>query len=175
MEDTAHQHAHCFLSGVACRQRRRLRRRGRRWQRACSAGLWLANANTHAGLCFCATQVLPPQPPAGALLAAGMLSSTTAQLVSYPLGLVRTRLQVSCAHHQRTMSKSAPPAVVPMQKESISPCGAAPDLAAGAAPAPGGALPCAGSHVDSLLLHAIRVVRPMIDACEACGTPSNHT
>ena len=27
-------------------------------------------------------------------MAAGMLSSTTAQLVAYPLGLVRTRLQV---------------------------------------------------------------------------------
>ena len=35
-----------------------------------------------------------PAPPAGLLMAAGMLSSTTAQLVAYPLGLVRTRLQV---------------------------------------------------------------------------------
>lgn len=39
--------------------------------------------------------VTQQQLPAAALLAAGMLSSTTAQLVSYPLGLVRTRLQVS--------------------------------------------------------------------------------
>ncbi len=37
-----------------------------------------------------------PAPPAGLLMAAGMLSSTTAQLVAYPLGLVRTRLQVQC-------------------------------------------------------------------------------
>ncbi len=42
-----------------------------------------------------AQAVTQQQLPAGALLAAGMLSSTTAQLVSYPLGLVRTRLQVS--------------------------------------------------------------------------------
>lgn len=35
------------------------------------------------------------QPAAGLLLVAGMISSTSAQLVSYPLGLVRTRLQVS--------------------------------------------------------------------------------
>jgi Mitochondrial carrier protein len=33
------------------------------------------------------------QPAAGGLLVAGMVSSTSAQLVSYPLGLVRTRLQ----------------------------------------------------------------------------------
>ena len=33
------------------------------------------------------------QPAAGLLLVAGMVSSTSAQLVSYPLGLVRTRLQ----------------------------------------------------------------------------------
>ena len=35
-----------------------------------------------------------PAPPAVLLMGAGMLSSTTAQLVAYPLGLVRTRLQV---------------------------------------------------------------------------------
>lgn len=41
-------------------------------------------------------QVTPgeAQPAAGLLLVAGMVSSTSAQLVSYPLGLVRTRLQV---------------------------------------------------------------------------------
>jgi Mitochondrial carrier protein len=39
------------------------------------------------------------QPAAGLLLVAGMVSSTSAQLVSYPLGLVRTRLQVRCTMH----------------------------------------------------------------------------
>ena len=36
------------------------------------------------------------RPPPQHLLLAGMLSSTGAQLVAYPLGLVRTRLQVIC-------------------------------------------------------------------------------
>lgn len=36
------------------------------------------------------------RPAAGLLLVAGMVSSTSAQLVSYPLGLVRTRLQARC-------------------------------------------------------------------------------
>lgn len=36
------------------------------------------------------------RPPPQHLLLAGMLSSTGAQLVAYPLGLVRTRLQVTC-------------------------------------------------------------------------------
>lgn len=34
------------------------------------------------------------QPPPQHLLLAGMLSSTGAQLVAYPFGLIRTRLQV---------------------------------------------------------------------------------
>lgn len=34
------------------------------------------------------------RPPPHYLLIAGMLSSTGAQLVAYPLGLIRTRLQV---------------------------------------------------------------------------------
>ena len=61
-----------------------------------------------------------PAPPAGLLMAAGMLSSTTAQLVAYPLGLVRTRLQVRkqaiqqgqqgvcAAGHDRAFRASAP-------------------------------------------------------------------
>ncbi len=36
------------------------------------------------------------RPPPQYLLLAGMLSSTGAQLVAYPLGLIRTRLQVGC-------------------------------------------------------------------------------
>ena len=36
------------------------------------------------------------RPPPQYLLLAGMLSSTGAQLVAYPLGLIRTRLQVTC-------------------------------------------------------------------------------
>lgn len=36
------------------------------------------------------------RPPPQYLLLAGMLSSTGAQLVAYPLGLIRTRLQVPC-------------------------------------------------------------------------------
>ena len=36
------------------------------------------------------------RPPPQHLLLAGMLSSTGAQLVAYPFGLVRTRLQVIC-------------------------------------------------------------------------------
>lgn len=35
------------------------------------------------------------RPPPQHLLLAGMLSSTGAQLVAYPLGLIRTRLQVT--------------------------------------------------------------------------------
>ena len=48
-------------------------------------------------LAYCDPAAVPP----AALLVAGMLSSTGAQLVAYPLGFVRTRLQArarSCAH-----------------------------------------------------------------------------
>lgn len=38
-------------------------------------------------------------PPAFLLMGAGMLSSTTAQLVAYPLGLIRTRMQVPYVTH----------------------------------------------------------------------------
>lgn len=38
------------------------------------------------------------RPPPHYLLFAGMLSSTGAQLVAYPLGLIRTRLQVAHCH-----------------------------------------------------------------------------
>lgn len=42
------------------------------------------------------------RPPPQYLLLAGMLSSTGAQLVAYPLGLIRTRLQVMCCSFFQT-------------------------------------------------------------------------
>lgn len=39
----------------------------------------------------------PAPPPAWAILGAGMLSSSIAQFISYPLALVRTRLQAQGA------------------------------------------------------------------------------
>lgn len=47
------------------------------------------------------------RPPPQHLLLAGMLSSTGAQLVAYPLGLVRTRLQVICCLHVRSSEKTS--------------------------------------------------------------------
>jgi len=46
--------------------------------------------------------------PPCALLAAGMLSSTGAQLVAYPLGFVRTRLQARAPTHCLDPSAPAP-------------------------------------------------------------------
>jgi len=59
------------------------------------------------------------EPPHVAILGAGMLSSSIAQFVSYPLALVRTRLQVSQAQRSSAqLSSAAPtnnPVILPQQ------------------------------------------------------------
>ena len=72
--------------------------------------IWTESNLKHAGIDIATFGILRdqlamthgPAPPAGLLMAAGMLSSTTAQLVAYPLGLVRTRLQVCCGKSSRS-------------------------------------------------------------------------
>ena len=54
----------------------------------------------------------PAAVPPAALLAAGMLSSTGAQLVAYPLGFVRTRLQARARRPlPRSPASHCPPAL----------------------------------------------------------------
>ena len=67
----------------------------------------------------------PAAVPPAALLVAGMLSSTGAQLVAYPLGFVRTRLQVRACSPALLLSRQSAP---------LLPCFCAPALAASARP-----------------------------------------